>query len=87
VADACGLSAAIAEFPDEQTALSDSLTYADLTVGPYGRPMSVAERMAEMLDRHGPDSPNARAHAVRGPYLTELAGRVERRMARSRPSG
>jgi putative nucleotidyltransferase with HDIG domain len=87
VADARALSAAMAEFPDEETALSDSLTYADLTVGPHGRAMTVPERMAEMLERHGPDSANARAHASRGPYLTELAGRVERRMARSRLNG
>jgi putative nucleotidyltransferase with HDIG domain len=87
VAGARGLTAAMDEFPDEQTALSDSLTYADLTVGPHGRPMTVPERMAEMLGRHGPDSPNARAHLARGPYLTELAARVERRMARSHFSG
>jgi putative nucleotidyltransferase with HDIG domain len=87
VADARGLAATMDEFPDEQTALSESLTYADLTVGPYGRPMSLPERMAEMLGRHGPDSPNARAHVFRGPYLTDLAGRVERRLARSRPNG
>lgn len=87
VADARGLAATLDEFPDEQTALSESLTYADLTVGRFGRPMSVPEQMAEMLERHGPDSPNAAAHVVRGPYLTELAVRVERRMARSRRNG
>jgi putative nucleotidyltransferase with HDIG domain len=82
-----GLAEAMAEFPDEQTPLSESLTYADLTVGPSGRPMSVPERMSEMLERHGPASPNALAYAVRAPYLTELAGRVERRMVRSRING
>jgi hypothetical protein len=34
-----------------------------------------------MLDRHGPDSPNARAHHLRGPYLLAAAARVRRRLA------
>jgi putative nucleotidyltransferase with HDIG domain len=77
------LGTSMDEFVDEQTPLSEALAYADLTVGPYGRAMTVTERIAEMLERHGSESPNARAHAERGPHLLALADRVERRLARS----
>ena len=38
--------------------------------------MIIAERIAGMLRRHDPDSPNAWAHARRGPYLLAAAKRV-----------
>ncbi|WP_306750850.1 hypothetical protein [Saccharothrix yanglingensis] len=43
--------------------------------------MSVQDRFADVLDRHGPDSPNARAHHLRGPYLLAVAERAEARLA------
>lgn len=49
--------------------VTDALTYADQTTGPDGRAMDVEERMADMLRRHGPDSPNVRCHPERGPVL------------------
>jgi hypothetical protein len=42
--------------------------------------MTVDERIADMLARHGPDSPNARAHRHRGPYLRTTARRVADRL-------
>jgi hypothetical protein len=42
--------------------------------------MTVPERIDDMLARHGEDSPNARAHSKRGPYLVEAARRVARRL-------
>jgi hypothetical protein len=39
--------------------VAEALTYADQTTGPDGHQMDVADRLAEMLRRHGPDSPNA----------------------------
>lgn len=83
VAEVRGLATAMDDFPDERSPLSESLAYADLTVGPQGRRMTVPQRVAEMLARHGVDSPNAAAQAARGPYLAELSGRVERRIARA----
>jgi hypothetical protein len=82
VAQVRGLS--LAEFAKERSALSDALTYADQTIGPDGRSMSVPERMADMLARHGSDSPNARADAQRRPFLLGVAERVERRIAQQR---
>ncbi|MFI5958691.1 HD domain-containing protein [Cryptosporangium sp. NPDC051539] len=80
VAEARGLTAELAEFPLEVSALSDALTYADQTVGPHGRPYSVEQRLAEALDRHGPDSPQARAYLTRAPYLLGVAARVRQRL-------
>jgi len=58
----------------------DALTLADQTVGPAGQAMTLAQRMSDMLTRHGPDSPNARAHAERGPYIRAAAARVAARL-------
>jgi hypothetical protein len=84
VAAAHWLSRALSAYPHEETALGDALTYADQTTGPYGRRMTVKQRMAEMLDRHGTDSPNAAAQHLREPYLLAVADRVERRLANGR---
>jgi putative nucleotidyltransferase with HDIG domain len=80
VAAVRGLSAPLSRFVLEESPLADAVTYADQTVGPRGRQMSVDERIADMLTRHGVDSPNARAHQVRGPYLLAVAARVQRRL-------
>ena len=80
VAEVRGLGPALREFPVEISPVSDALTYADQTVGPHGRPFTVEERMAEMLRRHGPDSPQAEAQRSRGPYLHAVATRVRRRL-------
>jgi hypothetical protein len=51
--------------------LADALTYADQTTGPNGEPMTIEARISDMLRRHGPNSPNAKVHPERGPYLHE----------------
>jgi hypothetical protein len=86
VAVSRGLSAELDEYRREESAVSDALTYADQTVGPAGRRMTIRERAADMLERHGPDSPNARAHHLRWPYLLDVAERVEQRLS-SLPGG
>lgn len=73
----------LAEFPYRDDALSDAVTVADQTAGPDGVPMTVEDRMENMLARHGPDSPNARAHSERRPYLVAAATRVSDRLARA----
>jgi putative nucleotidyltransferase with HDIG domain len=81
VAAASGMTAALDAYPREESAVADALTYADQTVGPAGRRMTLQDRVTDMLDRHGPDSPNARAHNLRWPYLLAVADRVERRLS------
>ncbi|MEN3304455.1 MAG: hypothetical protein V7603_657 [Micromonosporaceae bacterium] len=80
VAQAQGLLDALHGHPDEKSAVSDALTYADQSVGPAGQRLPIRLRMAEMLARHGPDSVQARVHHLRGPYLLAVADRVERRL-------
>ena len=80
VARARALEPDLTDFAFVEDALSDALTVADQTVGPGGRPMTVEERMADMLRRHGPDSPNALAHGYREPYLRAAARRVAARL-------
>lgn len=81
VAEMRGLGPALAAFHRETSPVSDALTYADQTVGPAGRPYTIEQRMAEMLRRHGPDSPQAKAQRSRGAYLMAVHARVRRRMA------
>jgi putative nucleotidyltransferase with HDIG domain len=81
VARARGLAAELGEFAGEDSPVSDALTYADQTVGPNGRAMSVEQRLADMLQRHGPDSPNAAVHDQRVPCLLAAVHRVEQRLA------
>jgi putative nucleotidyltransferase with HDIG domain len=80
VAEARGLGATLAGFPVEVSPLSDALTYADQTVGPFGKTFTVEARMAEMLRRHGPGSPQFEAHRARAPYLLGVATRVRTRL-------
>ena len=80
-----GFADQMAEFEFEDSPVSDALTYADQTVGPAGKRMTVTYRIAEAIARHGPDSPNARARVDRVPYLLAVAERVEDRLIRGRP--
>src|SRR6478735_1502940 len=76
-----GFGPLMADFEFEDTEVSDALTYADQTVGRHGKRMTVQDRIAEAIARHGPDSPNAQARVDREPYILAVADRVERRLA------
>jgi hypothetical protein len=76
-----GFADLMGTFEFEDSPVSDALTYADQTVGPGGRRMTVEYRIAEAIARHGPDSPNARARVDRVPYLLAVAERVEARLS------
>lgn len=76
-----GFAALMNQFAFEDSPTSDALTYADQTVGPYGRSMTVTYRITEAIARHGPDSPNATGRVDRVPYLLAVADRVEKRLA------
>jgi hypothetical protein len=80
VAEVRGLVAELAEFAFVEDALTDALTYADQTVGPRGQRLSVADRLAEAVRRHGPHAPSSRAAARRDPYLYAAARRTEARL-------
>ncbi len=82
VAAVQGLSPALADFPATDGPVDDALTYADQTVSPDGDSVTFAERIAEMLLRHGRDSPNAAAHTRRQRVLRAAIGRVDERLGR-----
>lgn len=50
-----GLSDELAEFEDEKTAVRDALWWADMTTTPDGGETTVADRVAEIQGRYGPD--------------------------------
>ena len=82
VADLLGLGEELSEFTYHESRVSDALTVADQTTGGLnlqaGPPID--ERMREMLERHGPDSANARAHPQRELYFRSAFQRVTRRL-------
>jgi HD domain len=80
VAEVRGLVAELAGFPFAEDPLTDALTYADQTVGPRGERLSVADRLAEAIRRHGPDAPASLAAPQRHPYIYAAAERTEARL-------
>lgn len=50
-AQARGLARAMSRFEDERSAVSDALTYSDVTTGPAGEAVTVHERLAEIDER------------------------------------
>jgi putative nucleotidyltransferase with HDIG domain len=86
VARVQGLTAEITAFPCDESLVADALTYADQTIGPDGRVVGVEQRLADMLRRHGPNSPNAAAHDQRAPLLLAAVHRIEQRLAHLRQS-
>ncbi|MDR7275032.1 HDIG domain-containing metalloprotein [Catenuloplanes atrovinosus] len=80
VAAVHGLEAEMAHYPDEASPTSDALTFADQTVGSRGEPLAIDDRIADMLHRHGPGSPNALVAHVRTPHIRAIADRVRARL-------
>ncbi|MXP19798.1 hypothetical protein GIY30_00275 [Gordonia sp. HNM0687] len=79
VADLQGLGDQLDEFEFVEDALTDALTVADQTSGPQGQPLTLEDRMQNMLSRHGSDSVNARAHPQRARYFRSAWARVAAR--------
>ena len=69
-----------AEFPHEESAAADALWYADLTTGPDGQAFTVAQRLAEIRTRYGPDHLVTRFWIDAEPEALAAAQRVERRL-------
>jgi hypothetical protein len=66
------------EFPADRTprlALY-ALTYCDLTTGPDGQPVDVAQRIDEILTRYGPDDVVHQAISRASPFLRKQADEV-----------
>ena len=71
-----GLDKALAEFAVGPPALTDGLIFCDMTVSPDGLPVSVDDRIGEILTRYGPDSVVGRFIARAEPELQAAVHRV-----------
>jgi putative nucleotidyltransferase with HDIG domain len=81
LAIAAGLGAAYAEFPAEASPVTDALIYGDMTAGPTGLPMTVSDRLQDIVARHSNDPPEMRgARLARTPRILEATDRVSRRV-------
>lgn len=81
-AESRGLAALLAgEFPAEVSPLADALTYADITTGPAGQPLSAEERIAEILERYEAGHVVHRSIRQVAPELLATVRRVEERVA------
>jgi hypothetical protein len=69
------------EFPPEASDTADALTYADLTTGPEGSPVSALERLMEILVRYPPNHVVHQSIQEARPDLLEIAARVDARLA------
>lgn len=76
-----GLSTELAAFPREHSAIADALNYCDQLAGPYGTPMTIHERKADILVRYGDDHVVSIAYRRALPYLALAIGRTRRRLA------
>lgn len=70
-----------AEFTDEQSPVTDALWYADMTTGPDGESLEVADRLDEVRRRYGPDHLITRFWAHAEPTLVDAVRRTEERLS------
>lgn len=75
----------LAEFPPEESVVADALTFADMTTSPTGQPVTVDERLAEILNRYPPTDPVNRAITESSELLRSAVARVEERLRVGQP--
>ena len=75
-----GLVDELAAFPIEDSPVMDALTFADMTTGPAGQPMTFGQRVDEILRRYPPDDPVHRAIVRAQPLLQTAVERTWRRL-------
>jgi hypothetical protein len=79
-ADALGLSDDLAAFPREDSATADALTYCDMTTSPTGQRITLADRLAEIAERYGPEHLVVRCLQRAHHHLAGAVQRTENRM-------
>ena len=75
-ADERGLKGSLSHFALPPSDLLDILTYADMTTGPTGEPVTVDSRISEILDRYISSDPVHRAVTRSAPALKAAVRRV-----------
>jgi putative nucleotidyltransferase with HDIG domain len=80
LAGARGLLPELFMFSNERSPLTDALTYADMTAGPCGEPITLTDRLVDIRERHA-DEPLAMrlARSAREPFLRAAVDRVHER--------
>jgi HD domain len=79
-----GLAEELAEFADEDSAVTRLLTYCDMTTGPQGESFTLDERLAEVERRYGPEHVVTRSlcYAAR-PWLEDCMAWAEAALRRA----
>jgi HD domain len=75
-----GLVQELAAFPVEDGPVIDALTFADMTTGPTGQPMTLDQRIEEVQRRYSPDDPVHRAIIRARPELQAAIDRIRQRL-------
>jgi HD domain len=75
-----GLVEELAAFPVEDGPVIDALTFADMTTGPAGQPMTLDERISEIRHRYPPNDPVHRAIVRARPQLQAAVERTQARL-------
>lgn len=68
------------EFPSTSMLLNDALAYCDLTTDPSGNLVSVHDRISEIRERYGPNSPVTRFTRKAEPSLLSSVTRTDNRL-------
>lgn len=75
-----GLSAQLAPFEPEVSLIADLLTWCDLHVGPTGEPITVKQRVLDVVERYGADHVVSRSVMAGEPEFRAICDRVEAAM-------
>lgn len=76
-AEIIGLSLALSSYPHPTGLVPDALTYADMTVGSAGQPLTPDERLTDVVKSHGRNSPQATAIHAAWDRLGDVFTRVD----------
>jgi hypothetical protein len=75
-----GLVEELAAFPAEDGSVMDALTFADMTIGPSGQPMTLEQRIEEVQRRYPRNDPVHRAIVRARPELQAAIDRTRQRL-------
>ncbi len=81
-----GLTAELAEFPDETSDVSAALTYCDLLTGSTGEPVGLEKRITDVERRYGADQIVPRSLRLAQPELAHSIQRIEGRLRQLDPT-
>lgn len=78
-----GLQEALAEFEDEESLVTMTLAYCDLTTGPSGERLTPEQRLLDVAARYGEDSPVTKGLRAGWSELMDAVGQVEALLGQS----